>query len=103
MAKIAESGSGSISQRHGSPDPDLEPLQNVMDLEHCFLGKNASIFMGKKLKMEFEDPAYHRHAENDDEGDGGEADNEDGDSPLGEGLSLVLQARGRLSVVLAHH
>ncbi len=46
---------------------------------------------------------YHRHAENNDEGDGGEADNEDGDSPLGEGLSLVLQAGGRLSVVLAHH
>jgi hypothetical protein len=32
MTKIAESGSGSISQRHGSADPD--PLQNVMDLEH---------------------------------------------------------------------
>ncbi len=32
MTKIAESGSGSISQRHGSADPD--PLQNVMDPEH---------------------------------------------------------------------
>ncbi len=31
MKKIA--GSGSISQRHGSPDPD--PHQNVMDPEHC--------------------------------------------------------------------
>jgi hypothetical protein len=29
MTKIAESGSGSISQRHGSADPD--PPQNVMD------------------------------------------------------------------------
>ncbi len=46
---------------------------------------------------------YHRHAENNDEGDGGEADDENGDSPLGEGLGLVLQAGGRLSVVLAHH
>jgi hypothetical protein len=27
-------GSGSISQRHGSPDPD--PPQNVMDPQHCF-------------------------------------------------------------------
>jgi hypothetical protein len=32
MTKIAESGSGSISQRHGSADPD--PLKNVMDPEH---------------------------------------------------------------------
>ena len=31
------SGSGSISQRHGSADPD--PHQNVMDPEHWFLGK----------------------------------------------------------------
>ncbi len=31
MTKIA--GSGSISQRHGSADPD--PHQNVMDPEHC--------------------------------------------------------------------
>ncbi len=29
MMKIAGSGSGSISQRHGSTDPD--PHQNVMD------------------------------------------------------------------------
>jgi hypothetical protein len=31
MTKIA--GSGSISQRHGSADPD--PHQNVMDPEYC--------------------------------------------------------------------
>jgi hypothetical protein len=31
MIKIE--GSGSFSQRHGSPDPD--PHQNVMDPEHC--------------------------------------------------------------------
>jgi hypothetical protein len=33
MTKIAGSGSGSISQRHGSADPD--PHQNLMDPEHC--------------------------------------------------------------------
>jgi hypothetical protein len=33
MTKIA--GSGSISQRHGSADPDPDPPQNVMDPEHC--------------------------------------------------------------------
>jgi hypothetical protein len=33
MAKMAGSGSGSISQRHGSAD--LDPYQNVMDTEHC--------------------------------------------------------------------
>jgi hypothetical protein len=32
IAKIA--GSGSISQRHGSADPDPDPPQNVMDPEH---------------------------------------------------------------------
>jgi hypothetical protein len=41
MAKIArsgpESGSGSISQRHGSADPDPDPQQNVMDPVHCRL------------------------------------------------------------------
>jgi hypothetical protein len=34
MTKIAESGSGSISQRHGPADPD--PHQNVMNPEHWF-------------------------------------------------------------------
>jgi hypothetical protein len=33
MAKKA--GSGSFSQRHGSPDPD--PHRSVMDPQHCFL------------------------------------------------------------------
>jgi hypothetical protein len=36
MTKIAGSGSGSISQRHGSEEPD--PHQNVMDPEHWFVG-----------------------------------------------------------------
>jgi hypothetical protein len=29
-------GSGYISQRHGSADPDPDPHQNVMDPQHCF-------------------------------------------------------------------
>jgi len=33
MTKIAGSGSGYISQKHGSADPD--PHQNVMDPQHC--------------------------------------------------------------------
>ena len=33
MTKIA--GSGSISQRHGSSDPDPDPHQNVIDPDHC--------------------------------------------------------------------
>ncbi len=40
MTKIAGSASesGSISQRHGSADPDPDPHQNVMDPEHWLLG-----------------------------------------------------------------
>jgi hypothetical protein len=33
--RVRESGSGSISQKHGSEDPD--PPQNVMDPEHWIL------------------------------------------------------------------
>ncbi len=29
-------GSGSISQRHGSADPDPDPPQNDMNPQHCF-------------------------------------------------------------------
>jgi hypothetical protein len=35
MTNIA--GSGSISQRHGSADPDPSHHQNVMDPQHWFL------------------------------------------------------------------
>jgi hypothetical protein len=35
MTKTA--GSGSISQRHGSADPDPDPPQNVMDPQHWIL------------------------------------------------------------------
>jgi hypothetical protein len=47
MKKIAGSGSGSISQRHGSADPD--PHQNVMDPQHwnggygCWLVRAAYV------------------------------------------------------------
>jgi hypothetical protein len=34
MTKIAGSGSGFISQRHGSAEQDPYPHQNVMDSEH---------------------------------------------------------------------
>ncbi len=34
VTKIAGSGSGSISQRHGSAD--LDPHKNVMDPQHCW-------------------------------------------------------------------
>jgi hypothetical protein len=34
MTKIEGSGSGFISQKHGSEDPDPDPPQNVMDPEH---------------------------------------------------------------------
>jgi hypothetical protein len=34
MTKIAGSESRSISQRHGSADPDPDPAQNVMDPQH---------------------------------------------------------------------
>ncbi len=39
MTKIAGSGSGSISKRHESADPESEPdpHQNAMDPEHYFL------------------------------------------------------------------
>jgi hypothetical protein len=39
--KIEGSGSGSISQRHGSADPDSH--QNVMDPEHCLLVRFFSV------------------------------------------------------------
>jgi hypothetical protein len=34
---MKKEGSGSISQRHGSLDPDPDPHQNVMDPQHWFL------------------------------------------------------------------
>jgi hypothetical protein len=41
MMKIE--GSGSISQRHGSadPEPDPDPHQNVMGPQHCLIESSA--------------------------------------------------------------
>jgi hypothetical protein len=38
MTKIT--GSGCISQRHGSADPDLDPHQYVMDPQHWYSDPN---------------------------------------------------------------
>jgi hypothetical protein len=46
MTKIAGSGSGSISQRHGSVDPDPEPHQNVMVPHYCCL-----LFIGAEERV----------------------------------------------------
>ncbi len=35
--------SGSISQRHGSADPDPDSHQNVMDSQHCLLHNSADV------------------------------------------------------------
>jgi hypothetical protein len=47
MTKIA--GSGSISQKYGSEDPDPDPPQNVMNPKHCFCEK--SLFYNLKLQL----------------------------------------------------
>jgi hypothetical protein len=46
MTKIAESGSGSISRRHGSP----EPYQNVMDPQH--LCRKDIVFLTPSCRKE---------------------------------------------------
>jgi hypothetical protein len=47
MKKRVGSGSGpgygSISQRYGSGDPDLDPHQNVTDPQHCKLSLSCSV------------------------------------------------------------
>jgi hypothetical protein len=48
MTKIAGSRSGSISQRHGSPDPD--PHQSIIDPEHCSKSVNSQIWKFLCLK-----------------------------------------------------
>jgi hypothetical protein len=52
MTKIAGPGSGSISQRHGSADPD--PLQNVMDPQHWDkLSRSSCLARGLSLTQPF--------------------------------------------------
>jgi hypothetical protein len=55
MMKREGSGSesGSISQRHGSPDLDPDPHQNVMDLHHWFFPKIQNIVFWQKVFGEF--------------------------------------------------
>ncbi len=48
MTKLA--GSESISQRHGSADPD--PHQNIMDPQHCLQEKQAG-FLVNAIKWNF--------------------------------------------------
>jgi hypothetical protein len=44
-------GSGSISKKYGSADPDPDPPQNVMDPEHCFLYYRY-LFMQSRIRSE---------------------------------------------------
>jgi hypothetical protein len=57
VTKKAGSGSGSISQWHGSADPD--PLQNVMDPEHWFR-LQYPFFLGDGIKLsDYDYQAYY--------------------------------------------
>ena len=47
MTKIARSGS--ISQRHGSADPDPDPPQNVMDPQHWLQVAKKHFFCTKRV------------------------------------------------------
>jgi hypothetical protein len=38
LASQSKKIAGSISNRHGSADPDPDPHQNVMDPQHCNFG-----------------------------------------------------------------
>jgi hypothetical protein len=59
MTKIA--GSGSISQRHGSLDPDPDPPQNVMDPQHCFkVSKKFPISPVEQHMLKEFDPYLYR-------------------------------------------
>jgi hypothetical protein len=53
MTKKAGSGSGYISQRHGSADPDPDPLQNVMDPEQCIFHIFQAVL---QIKIRIEPP-----------------------------------------------
>jgi hypothetical protein len=52
MMKIegSRSGSGSISQINGFPDPD--PHQNVMDPQHCFSNNLSLWYMNFEFLLE---------------------------------------------------
>jgi hypothetical protein len=50
MTKTVRSGSESISQRHGSADPDPDQHQNVMDLEHCCKEWKTQAISSRQIK-----------------------------------------------------
>jgi hypothetical protein len=50
MMKIEGSGSGSISQRHGSVDPDPDPHQNVMDPQHCSTDDKNHLSISQQMR-----------------------------------------------------
>ena len=69
ILKIA--GNGSISQRHGSADPDPDPHQNVMDPQHCCLGSSRSVLLplllaAFPLSLRLIGSSSHSHAGTDD-------------------------------------
>jgi hypothetical protein len=45
--KTEGSASGSVSQRHGSADPDPDPHQNVMDLQHGAKDSDLQLWVGR--------------------------------------------------------
>ncbi len=45
-------GSGSISHRNGSGDPDTDPHQNVTDPQHWLVPYWTAEFNKKKIKIE---------------------------------------------------
>jgi hypothetical protein len=71
MMKIEGSGSaGSISQRHGSADPDPDPHQNVMDPQHCLQHSHQSLYFSHPsilatCSSDFNSlPSFRKHNEN---------------------------------------
>jgi hypothetical protein len=57
-----KAGSGSISQKHGSADPDPDPPQNVMDPHHCLkeiLVANATLFLDSYFIYNIDDGKEH--------------------------------------------
>ncbi len=50
---------GSISQRHGSADPDPDPHQNVMDPQHWFKLLNFFLLVQRTTLEQFRAPIFH--------------------------------------------
>jgi len=67
MTKIA--GSGSISQRQGSADPD--PQQNVLDPQHCFKVM-LMYFSNSTRTLQVALPQEEAHVDEDEDSPGGD-------------------------------